>query len=162
MLHADARRLFSNNIEGGTGWVPSYDVRYKSRGQAQRHAQRDGTAFASVVLPSHYSVICNVLDHVKRRLGPSWNVEHVIDWGAGTGSGLWCVHRFRSAAARLISGKLSCRASLHCFQENAAASDNPDDLQISKSTLSTYSAIESRDGLSRIGKTLLKGRSYFV
>jgi len=55
---------------------------------------RDGTAFASIALPAHYAAIYAVLDHVKRRLEREWNVERVIDWGTGTGSGLWYDHYF--------------------------------------------------------------------
>ena len=79
-------------------WDASYDVKYKSGKQAHKHGERDGTAFASVALPSHYSAIVAVLDHVKQRLGPDWIVQHIVDWGSGTGSGLWCVnvgHEFR-------------------------------------------------------------------
>lgn len=87
MLHVDAKRLFQH--EGTGGWNTSYDVKYKSHDQSSRHAERDGTAFASVALPSHYSVIYSILSNIKHRIGPDWNVEHVIDWGAATGSGLW-------------------------------------------------------------------------
>ena len=89
MLHVDAKRLFLDESGDQAQWDLSYDVRYKSRRQAHQHAERDGTAFASVALPSHYAAIVAVLDHVKQRLGPSWNVNHIIDWGSGTGSGLW-------------------------------------------------------------------------
>jgi len=57
--------------------------------QGVKHAKRDGTAFVSIALPAHYSVIYAVLDHVKQRLGPTWQPERVLDWGAGVGSGLW-------------------------------------------------------------------------
>lgn len=88
-VHADAKRLFTHDTEDELEWETSYDVKYKSRRQAARHAERDGTAFASVALPSHYSAIFAVLDHAKRRIGPDWKVERVIDWGSGTGTGLW-------------------------------------------------------------------------
>lgn len=91
MLHVDAKRLFMNEDNSQLEWDSSYDVRYKSARQAYQHAERDGTAFASVALPSHYAAIVAVLDHVKQRLGPNWNAHHVIDWGSGTGSGLWSV-----------------------------------------------------------------------
>lgn len=90
-LHSDATRLFFDESEG---WDPSYAVKYRSRKQGARHSDRDGTAFASVVLPAHYSAICAVLHQVKHRLGAEWNVQRVIDWGAGTGSGLWYVLYF--------------------------------------------------------------------
>jgi ribosomal protein RSM22 (predicted rRNA methylase) len=99
MLRSDARRLFSQDTSpnDNTGnrkkaetWQTEYQLKkYKSVEQAGRHGVRDGTAFASVALPAHYSAIYSVLDHVKRRLERGWNVERIIDWGTGTGSGLW-------------------------------------------------------------------------
>ena len=93
MLHHDATRLFAQGTEGTNepGWNASYDAHYKSSRKARLHADRDGTAFASVALPSHYSVVYAVLNHVKQRLGPEWTVDRVIDWGSGTGTGLWYV-----------------------------------------------------------------------
>ena len=92
MLHVDAKRIFGIVDDAdGSKWDSQYDVKYKSFKQAHRHSKRDGTAFASVALPAHFSAIYSVLDHVKQRLGPEWQVERVIDWGAGTGSGLWFV-----------------------------------------------------------------------
>lgn len=91
MLHVDARRLFfdqDEEKENGT-WDTTYDIRYRSHKQASRHHERDGTAFASVALPAHYSAIYTVLDHVRRRLGPGYELHKIYDWGAGTGSGLW-------------------------------------------------------------------------
>lgn len=72
-------------------WNASYDAQYKSGKEAGRHALKDATAFATVALPAHYSAIYSVLDHIKQRLGPEWELERVIDWGAATGSGLWSV-----------------------------------------------------------------------
>lgn len=98
MLHSDARRLFlqestsTDRVKANADetWQTEYELKkYKSLKQAGRHAIRDGTAFASVALPAHYAAIYSVLDHVKRRLEKGWNVERVIDWGTGTGSGLW-------------------------------------------------------------------------
>lgn len=54
-----------------------------------RHFGRDGTAFASVALPAHYSAITSVFSHIKQRLGPDWKPGRVLDWGAGSGSGIW-------------------------------------------------------------------------
>lgn len=92
-MRSDAKRLFYEEGRGkGTedDWETSYGMNnYRSRKQASRHAERDGTAFASVALPAHYSAILAVFDHVKRRLESTWRVERVINWGAGTGSGLW-------------------------------------------------------------------------
>ena len=93
MLHVDAKRIFGTaDGTSNSEWDSHYDVKYKSHKQAYRHSERDGTAFASVALPAHFSAIYSVLNHVKERLGPEWQIERVIDWGAGTGSGLWLVN----------------------------------------------------------------------
>ena len=93
----DAKRIFGTTHDVTTSeWNSQYDVKYKSYKQAYYHSERDGTAFASVALPAHFSAIYSVLDHTKKRLGPSWQIERVIDWGAGTGSGLWSVNIFSS------------------------------------------------------------------
>ncbi|KAH7922862.1 Rsm22-domain-containing protein [Leucogyrophana mollusca] len=140
-LHSDAKRLFFDSETGGdvgSGWDPTYDVKYRSRRQGARHFDRDGTAFASVVLPAHYSAIYSVLEHVKHRLGSELRVERVIDWGTGTGSGLW--------------------ASLNSFQK-APTSETvvEDDPRLSNSSIITYLGIDKREGLVSIGKRLLKG-----
>ncbi|KAL4251512.1 Mitochondrial RNA Methyltransferase [Abortiporus biennis] len=135
-LHADAKRLF---LEDGNAqepeWRPAYDTKYKSWHQAKRHAERDGTAFASVALPSHYSVILAVFDQLKHRLGPDWRPEHIIDWGSGTGSGLW--------------------ASLYAFQKpqpvDAIGSEDP---TVGNTTISSYLGLDKRDGLVSIAKRL--------
>lgn len=91
MLRVDAKRLFLDETKDEAGWDTHYSVSYKSWEQTERNSERDGTAFASVALPAHYSAIYAVLDHLKARLGPTWNVERVLDWGSGAGSGLWSV-----------------------------------------------------------------------
>jgi ribosomal protein RSM22 (predicted rRNA methylase) len=93
-LRYDAKRLFQDpeGSQEESRWEPRYDVKYRSRRQTARHSERDATAFAAVALPAQYAAIYSVLDHVKTRLGPDWKVENVIDWGVGTGSGIWCAH----------------------------------------------------------------------
>ncbi|KAH7915708.1 mitochondrial small ribosomal subunit Rsm22-domain-containing protein [Hygrophoropsis aurantiaca] len=139
LLHADAKRLFhdSNGPETATGWDPSYDVKYRSYRQNTRHFDRDGTAFASVVLPAHYSAIFSVLQHVKHRLGSELRVNKVIDWGTGTGSGLW--------------------ASLNCFQNEASTHAADEETRLSTSDITSYLGIDKREGLVSIGKRLLNG-----
>ena len=88
LLRRDAKRLFNEHGDDES-WDSSLNVRYKSYKQERRHAERDGTAFTSVVLPAHYSAIYAVLHHIKSRLGPQWSVQNVLDWGAGSGSALW-------------------------------------------------------------------------
>ena len=70
-------------------WDSKYDVKYRSRRQAERHYERDGTAYAAVALPAHFSAVASVLDHLKHRLESSWLIENVIEWGAGMGGSLW-------------------------------------------------------------------------
>jgi ribosomal protein RSM22 (predicted rRNA methylase) len=89
LLHVDAKRLFLNEDDGERGWDTRYDIRYRSRRQRALHAERDGIAFASIAFPAHYSAILAVLHHSRKRLGPSWTIQNVVEWGAGTGSGLW-------------------------------------------------------------------------
>ncbi|KAI8981200.1 mitochondrial small ribosomal subunit Rsm22-domain-containing protein [Trametes punicea] len=137
-LHQDAKRLFFDDSGSLPEWDSTYDVRYKSSKEAGTHALRDATAFATVALPSHYSAIYAVLDHVKQRLGPEWQVRRVIDWGAATGSGLW--------------------ASGHAFQKDVLDRHPSDmtDIQISRSSLDSYVGIDKREGLVRIGKRLIR------
>lgn len=112
MLHTDAKRLFMNDgSDADTEWDTSYATKYKSRKAASRHEVRDGTAFASIAFPAHYSAIYAVLDHVKLRLGPSWNVEHIVDWGAGTGSALWYLILHNSLFPPFV---LMFELGLHC------------------------------------------------
>ncbi|KAI6047994.1 mitochondrial small ribosomal subunit Rsm22-domain-containing protein [Pisolithus marmoratus] len=132
-LHSDAKRLFLDEVGARSSWDMAYDVKYKSRKQSYRHATRDATAFASVILPLHYSAIFAVFHHLKHRLGPTWNVQRVIDWGAGTGSGLW--------------------AALSAFQRNLTFEDTGS--LVSNSSITSYVGIDKRDGLVGIGKELL-------
>jgi len=88
LLRRDAKRLFNEHGDD-SDWVPALNVHYKSYKQERHHAERDGIAFASVVLPAYYAAIYAVLHHVKSRLGPRWSIQNVIDWGAGTGGALW-------------------------------------------------------------------------
>ncbi|KAL0951798.1 hypothetical protein HGRIS_008465 [Hohenbuehelia grisea] len=140
-LHQDAKRLFLDNggeLSAEDGWEAAYDTKYRSRKQAARHHERDGTAFVSVALPAHFSAISAVFNHVKRRLEPEWRVERVIDWGAGTGSALW--------------------ASLYAFQNSSDfdMASNPEDLKIANSSVISYTGIDKREGLVAMGKRLFK------
>ncbi|THV06574.1 hypothetical protein K435DRAFT_834233 [Dendrothele bispora CBS 962.96] len=137
LLHIDAKRLFQEGNEDSDGsWSAVYDVKYRSRHQNLRHRERDGTAFASVALPAHYSAIRSVLEHAKHRLGPDWNISRVIDWGAGTGSSLW--------------------ASLHTFRPRSQDEVDIEGYKIADSSLVSYLGIEKREGLVSIGKRLLE------
>ncbi|KAI0068027.1 Rsm22-domain-containing protein [Artomyces pyxidatus] len=135
LVHNDAKRLFLEK-DDDADWDPNYDAQYKSRKQASQHAERDGTAFASVALPAHYSAIYAVLHHVKHRLGAEWRVEHLIDWGAGTGSGLW--------------------AAAHAFQRSPDSADQETQKPMHASVLRSYTGIDRREGLVTIGKRLLR------
>ena len=104
MLHVDAKRIFGTADDAANSeWDSQYDVKYKSYKQAYRHSERDGTAFASVALPAHFSAIYSILHHIKQRLGSKWQIERVIDWNAGTGSGLWSVNALQRHTATNIA-----------------------------------------------------------
>ncbi|TFK26729.1 3-methyl-2-oxobutanoate hydroxymethyltransferase [Coprinopsis marcescibilis] len=135
MLRSDAKRLFSEVDEEGqqTGWQVEFDSRYRSRKQGERHAERDALAFASVALPAHYSAIFTVFEHMKHRLGPNWEVDRVLDWGSGCGSGLW--------------------ASLFSFQPPHRS--DMLDIESAKSTIRSYVGIDKRQGLVTTAKKIL-------
>ncbi|KAF8433554.1 mitochondrial small ribosomal subunit Rsm22-domain-containing protein [Boletus edulis BED1] len=134
LLHSDAKRLFAKQDNAGENWSTAYNVEYKNRRQRYEHSARDATAFASVILPAHYSAIYAVLRHVKHRLGASWNVDRVIDWGSATGSGLW--------------------AALNVFQKPSATSE--EEPLLANSTVVTYLGLDQREGLVSIAKQLLQ------
>ncbi|KAI5124137.1 hypothetical protein M0805_000948 [Coniferiporia weirii] len=138
-LHEDAKRLFrEERRDGSEVWNTTYDAEYKSREQAARHADRDGTAFASIALPAHYSAIYAVLDNLKHRLGEEYQVQHVVEWGSGVGSGLW--------------------ASMHAFQDSPGdhAQGRSAELLLSQSTVCSYLGIDKRVGISSMAKKLVK------
>ncbi|KAF8807962.1 Rsm22-domain-containing protein [Phlegmacium glaucopus] len=137
-IRSDAKRLFQSNTEDTeeSVWDTKYEQNYRSKIQAFRHSSRDGTAFASIALPAHYSAIMSVLHQVKGRLAPDWEMKRIIDWGSGTGSGLW--------------------ASLHSFQK-APTNQIDDEHVISaiNSTITSYLGVDKREGLVSIGKKLV-------
>lgn len=154
MLHVDAKRIFGTvNDTDDPEWDSEYNVKYKSHKQAYRHSERDGTAFASVALPAHFSAIYSVLDHVKQRLGSEWEVERVIDWCAGTGSGLWLVIPFINAP--LLTRNY--RASAYSFQKTRGT--DMEKLSLGDSGIQSYLGIDKRDGLVAIAKRLLQSES---
>jgi hypothetical protein len=142
--------------EGSPEWETKYDVKYRSRLQASRHFERDGTAFASVVLPAHFSAIYSVLHQAKRRLGPEWNVNKVIDWGAGTGSALWWVSTLAWKWSIVLTFSVYERASLYSFQKSApqATACTANEAEIAGSSIVECIGIDKRDGLVTIGRQL--------
>ena len=96
-LHSDAMRLFAkmDSDENTTGWELQLDPKYRSYKQGARHAERDATAFVSIAMPGHYTAIYSVFKHLEHRMTGALEVEHVIDWGAGSYSGLWYVAHAR-------------------------------------------------------------------
>ncbi|KAF7337621.1 3-methyl-2-oxobutanoate hydroxymethyltransferase [Mycena sanguinolenta] len=140
-LRSDAQRLFQERKDQGGSegsWDADYNTKYRTKAQARDHADRDGSAFASIALPAHFSAITAVLDHLKRRLEPEWRVERIIDWGAGTGSGLW--------------------SGAYAFQEPHAPEESKEvaNLVISNTTVRHYLGIDKREGLVTVGKRLLR------
>ncbi|KAF5332576.1 hypothetical protein D9611_005065 [Ephemerocybe angulata] len=134
-LHSDALRLFAKlNPDGETtGWELQLEAKYRSYQQGARHAERDATAFVSIAMPGHYSAIYSVFNHLKHRMEPGWEIERVVDWGAGAYSGLW--------------------ASLYSFQKPG---DEVGELVAAQSTVKSYLGIDKRVGLVAIGNRLLK------
>ncbi|KAJ3532591.1 hypothetical protein NMY22_g7683 [Coprinellus aureogranulatus] len=137
-LHSDAMRLFAkmDSEENTTGWELQLDPKYKSYKQGARHAERDATAFVSIAMPGHYTAIYSVFEHLKHRMDGGFEVERVIDWGAGSYSGLW--------------------ASLYAFQDPSEGFVEMSELEASRSTLKKYLGIEKRVGLVAIGNHLLQ------
>lgn len=135
LLRRDAKRLFNESGDENK-WNPALNVHYKSYRQARHHAERDGTAFASVLLPAYYSAIYSVLYHVRSRLGPQWSVQNVLDWGAGTGSALW--------------------AACYAFQKPGSPDDEGSQVALSSTAIVKYVGIEKRSGLVSIGRQLLE------
>lgn len=135
LLRRDVKRLFNEHGEEDK-WNPAINVRYKSYQQARHHAERDGTAFASIVMPAYYSAVYSVLCNVRSRLGPQWSVQNVLDWGAGTGSALW--------------------AACYAFQNPSSPNDEGDQVALSSTAVVKYVGIEKRVGLVSIGRQLLE------
>lgn len=92
-LHSDAMRLFAkmDSDENTTGWELQLDPKYRSYKQGARHAERDATAFVSIAMPGHFTAIYSVFKHLEHRMTGGFEPERIIDWGAGSYSGLWCV-----------------------------------------------------------------------
>ncbi|KAF5312896.1 hypothetical protein D9619_002736 [Psilocybe cf. subviscida] len=138
-LRSDATRLFTaqgTNGERESDWDSQYDKVYRSRQQTARHSVRDGTAFATIALPAHYSAITAVLENVKHRIGPDWTIDNVIDFGAGTGSGLW--------------------ASVYAFQNKQFKADDDAKHKIAlDTTIKFYKGIDKRAGLVSIGEIIV-------
>ncbi|KAF8526309.1 Rsm22-domain-containing protein [Hysterangium stoloniferum] len=165
LVHADAQRLFHGSApetESGGAIPKAWSMHYippnyteakssskVSHIKARLNRHRDGTAFASVVMPAQYAVVLSVLNELKNRLGKDWaqNVERFVEWGSGTGAGMW--------------------AALHTFQKPPQP-PSPDpseptpetilssDPKIANSSLVSYVAIEKRDGLSSIARRLIR------
>lgn len=86
------------------------------------------------------------------RLGPSWDINRVIDWGGGTGSGLWYI----SLLYRFYSLNW-LRASVYSFQEGIDSEHEPHAVT---SSINSYLAVDKREGLVDIGKRLVN-RMFF-
>ncbi|KAF8963940.1 mitochondrial small ribosomal subunit Rsm22-domain-containing protein [Flammula alnicola] len=143
-IRSDAMRLFAapgTNGKSETDWDAQYDKVYRSRVQAARHSERDGTAFATVALPAHYSAITSVLHHLKQRVDPSWEVKNSL---------------IGVQAPAVVYG----RASLHSFQNKVEnATDITNDKTVVASTIKSYLGLDKREGLVAIGERLVASTS---
>lgn len=109
LVHVDADRLFNpgSSKDRPDGKIPSsWSLHYTPPQYTEAHSLskmshirarlnkiRDGTAFASVVMPAQYAVIRAVLEQTKSRLGNEWGqkINRFIEWGSGTGAGIWYI-----------------------------------------------------------------------
>ena len=99
-LRSDAKRLFlkqtpNKKARYGDEWTTELPDKFKDPNKKHRAARvspREALTFGVLSVPAHYAAISNVLHETRNRLGEPWatNVEGFIDFGSGTGAGIWC------------------------------------------------------------------------
>jgi ribosomal protein RSM22 (predicted rRNA methylase) len=90
-VRSDARRLYERTDDDGEKeWIME-DPLYKNRQQAVERTVRDGLAYATVIMPKHYTGIHNVFQHIHQRFGPEFKPTNIIDMGSHVGEALWSV-----------------------------------------------------------------------
>jgi hypothetical protein len=103
-LRSDAKRLFTDPSSASPSpWVTQIS-KVNSKSSRRNHTVdgqpqlRENLAVATVAMPAHYAAIYNVLQEVRGRLGEQWSagVESVVEFGVGSGAGVWYVrsHHF--------------------------------------------------------------------
>lgn len=63
---------------------------------------RDGLAFATVAMPAHYAATATVFEEAKQRLGPDWEIENIVDFGAKAGTTLWYVRPMKTCVGDIL------------------------------------------------------------
>lgn len=88
-------------------------------------------------------------------MGSDWTIDNVIDFGAGTGSGLWYVPLVQSLGASHII----LRASVYAFQnKDVKADDDSKHKTALDTTIKFYKGIDKRAGLVSIGEIIVGSR----
>ncbi|KZS91904.1 hypothetical protein SISNIDRAFT_456089, partial [Sistotremastrum niveocremeum HHB9708] len=139
-LKADSARIFQSppsSSNGGPKWLPITPPSHATHSTTMRYAARDGTAFASVALPPQYSAIRRVLAEITWRAGRDVEIERVMEWGGGTGAGLW--------------------GALHSFQRSVSEGEEEAiETKLEHTTVRMYDIFDKREGLVSLGKKLVE------
>ncbi|KAH8918307.1 Rsm22-domain-containing protein [Atractiella rhizophila] len=61
-------------------------------------------AYAATVMPYAYATTLRVLMETKARIGEEVTVRRVVDWGSGTGSGVWAAHEVFGSTLQQYTG----------------------------------------------------------
>ncbi|KAH8916167.1 Rsm22-domain-containing protein [Atractiella rhizophila] len=61
-------------------------------------------AYAATVMPYAYAATLRVLMETKARIGEEVTVRRVVDWGSGTGSGVWAAHEVFGSTLQQYTG----------------------------------------------------------
>ena len=113
-IRSDAKRLYERPNEDedkDPEWV-TIDPQYKNRDQAKQRAARDGLAYATTVMPKHYSSIHNVLQHVKQRFGPHLKVTNILDMSCHVGEVLWSVGVYKALPTESLTRIKGCTGDI--------------------------------------------------
>lgn len=102
-LRSDAKRLFlkpsSRDTEFENEWTSELPSKFKEskRRKSARVTPREALTYTVIALPGQYAALRNVLRETRVRLGDDWagTVRGVVDFGSGTGVGMWYVLDFR-------------------------------------------------------------------
>ncbi|KAG8881935.1 37S ribosomal protein S22 [Tulasnella sp. 331] len=90
-LRSDAKRLFLHPSPASVHELrwSSKTPQHSSKKKEKMMGPRDGLAFATVAMPAHYAAIATVFEETRQRLGPDWELESIVDFGAKAGAVLW-------------------------------------------------------------------------
>jgi hypothetical protein len=97
-LRSDAKRLFlqpstRKSSRREDEWTTELPEKFKGskKLKASRITPREALVFAVISMPAQYAAITNVLHETRNKLGKQWadQIHGFIDFGSGTGSGIW-------------------------------------------------------------------------